>query len=129
MLSILYTIPTLLSIFFYLGAVIVLATRPSDGSKAKLYSILGTAILLFSSVSSWAFRFVISMAFDASSLGVAYGMFSILQSLLYFLGMGLILLAVITGRKPAVANASADPPGGDRPPQASDNPYVSPGGR
>lgn len=128
-MSILYSIPTLLSIFFYVGAVIVLATRPSDGSKAKLYSILGTAILLFSSLSGWALRFVISMTFDSSSLGMVYAMFSILQTLLYFVGLGLILMAVITGRKPAVANTSADPAGGDRPPQASDNPYVSPGSR
>ncbi len=129
LLEILYTIPTLLAIVFYAAVLLVLATFPSDGSKAKLYAISGTTILLFESVAGWAAHFVASRFLDPSVLGVAFGVLSIMQSLLYFVGLSFVLLAVVTGRKPAVANDSTDSAGGSRTPQAGDNPYASPASR
>ncbi|QEG41066.1 hypothetical protein [Roseimaritima ulvae] len=122
----LYALPSLLSLLFYAAVLIVLAVRPSDGSRAKLFAILGTLLLLINAMGGWALQVLISQFVGPEQIALAFGVFAILHSLLYFAGLSLVFVAVFTGRRPAASNAIVDTPGGHISSAASDNPYVPP---
>jgi len=119
----LYAVPSFMLFCFFCGAFVYAITKRSDGSSAKMLAVAGVSILFFVQIARLVSNMLLAQFVDQQNFGLYYGLYSIASTLVYMLGIGMIIVAVFVGRKPADSNHTED----DRiPSNFGDNPYASP---
>jgi hypothetical protein len=102
--ALLSAIPSLLSLVFFLGGVIVLATRRQQiGRRPANLAITGLVLLLANSVLVFAlpaFIFRITTFEGRTDFPMVFGGIGLVTGLLHLSGILLLLLAVLADRQP-----------------------------
>ncbi len=121
--SLLNFIPTFVMVVFLIAAMIFVATKPNDGTSAKLLALIALGIMLFLEATSIAFNFFVARAIDVDLMGLYYGVYSILSTSFHLAALSLFIAAVFTGRQ---RRAESHDPSSERLPSQSSNPYTPP---
>ncbi|MGI9473581.1 MAG: hypothetical protein ACR2NZ_18710 [Rubripirellula sp.] len=95
----------------------------SNDSTAKFFAVAGIVILLTIQVGQSVLSLVVSRMATGSQTVVFYGVFSLVSTIFYLCGIGLLLLAAFHGRR-VIPMEPQTPPTGAR--ASEDNPYVPP---
>ncbi len=94
------TLPVLvLETLLPIGLAIVVVTRSSDGSSAKVYVLWGLGLLALSTSGSMVGHMVLSRWFSVPDAAIAFSALRIATSLVKSLAILFLVAAAFTGRK------------------------------
>jgi hypothetical protein len=115
----------LIGILFHLGLFVFVCLAKSDGSGAKRLAVIGMTLLLLSTVAQWLIPVGASQWMGVRSMAAVQVISHAVLMLVGYAALGLIIVAVFTGRRPRQSFPDADP-AVKLPAKMDPNPYSSP---
>ena len=122
-----YSVPTILMILFCMVAIVFVAMRPSEQSRAKRYVITSLVIMMLSqSVFPIVMNLAASRVFDTGNWVIVNGIINVLVTSAMIFAIVLLIAAAFLDRDPVTLSRHWDPGGTPLADQPSDNPYAAP---
>lgn len=122
-----FFIPSLLSLLFYLGALIFVISNRNRHRQAAGMAMLGVGMMFLLHVVGTVAPVVMSHLFDTDSWVLYNGVLQIVLTVARLGALGLVFAAVFVGRQPYNADQESYSAQGYI--NADDNPYVPPQSR
>ena len=118
-----YMLSGLLTLLFYIGALIFVIFKRGRHPQAGGLAIIGVSILLLTHIGSWSSNWMLSRFVDTDQFLLFNGIIQLVLNMGRLFALAIILAAVFAARG---ARESADSREATVYPPASDNPYASP---